>query len=119
MVACSIDGHSDDIIAFASIYSNGGAGIILLNSSATDHIVEISLADFEAGDKFYFYEILQGNTGLWQEKIFVNGLSNTQYSKGGPAGDPGEIPARTADIGDGIKIRAKALSANYIMIEEK
>ncbi len=114
IVESSVD--SDDILIFATSYSSGGAGVVIINTSDTDHTVRIDLSNFTAGDSYYWYTIDTGDEDAFSQKIFVNGESNDVFEKGGPHDTYSTLPAfkRKADT---IVVEVDKLTATYVMIE--
>jgi hypothetical protein len=64
------------------------------------------------------YEITQtDDSNVWSEKIWINGVNNHQFSKGGPSKRFNTIPAWSEPINEKVQIESKKLSAIYLFIE--
>ncbi len=120
MVKNQIVPDLDSLLCFASSYESGGIGMVIINKSATDQTFQIDLPNFSIGNNYYWYELSKYEDGnIWSEKIAVNGISNSKYSKGGPSESIKKIPAFTKNTRQGIRMKIKGLSAIYLLVEGK
>lgn len=117
MVTSTVTGSSD-ILSYASSFTSGQAGTVLVNKGSADHIVTIKLTNFAAGTKYYYYTLNGGSdNGAFSQKVFVNGTGPTGTS-GGPA-SYGTMAANSADIAGGITVNVPARGAVFLIAEGK
>lgn len=115
MVDATVSG-SNDIVAYASKFSSGQSGVVVVNKGTTEQTVSINLINFGYGEKYYVYTLTGGtDNGEFSRKVYVNGLGTTLAS-GGPS-NVELIQAWGMNIGSGIKVTAPARSVNYILVE--
>jgi hypothetical protein len=108
-----------DILCFASSYTNGGLGVVIVNKSNQPKKVELALSNFKPGKNLYWYELAKPDTSDdWSEKVEINGQSEMQNSKGGPLNFD-KIPAWLQPIKKGTVLNVNGLSAIYVLIEGK
>ncbi len=116
IVSSSIAG-SNDVLAYASKFHSGHAGIVVVNKGTTGQVVKLIPNDFGFGERFYAYSLTGGSdNGEFSQVVNVNGHLPT-HTTGGPIDSLEEIPARAYIIGDGIKFMLPARSVQYILIE--
>jgi hypothetical protein len=106
------------IIAYGSSYSSGQAGVILVNTTASQYTANVSFKNFAAGSKYYFYTLNGGTDNApFSHKVYVN--------NSGPAGDSGgpsnysSIPASTANISGGIVVNVPAYGTVFLVADGK
>ncbi|MEO7989833.1 MAG: T9SS type A sorting domain-containing protein [Chryseolinea sp.] len=115
MVSSTVTGNSD-IVAYASKFESGQSGIVVINKSTTEQIVNVSINHFGFGDRYYVYTLTGGtDNGEFSRKVLVNG-KGTALASGGPP-NVGSIAARAMNIGSGVSIAAPSRSVNYILVE--
>jgi hypothetical protein len=109
-----------NVMCFASSFSSGGLGVIIVNKSNKTEAVKLNLSNFKMGKKIYWYELSKPEgSDDWSEKVEVNGQSNIQNAKGGPSANFDKIPAWSKPIKGGLSLEIKGLSVMYILVEEK
>ncbi len=114
MVNSSVAGSSS-IVSYASSFSSGESGIVVVNKGVTKQIVEIDLKNYPDAKSFYRF-VLTGGTdnGDFSRKVFVNGA--------GPAGEGGgpknydTLEAYGKSINGKVKFEAPPLSVSYILV---
>lgn len=117
LVPATVDGNPD-IIAYASTYSSGQAGLALVNVSAAAQTVQVKAKNFRIGGRYYWYS-LEGSTdnGEFSRKVLING-GGPSGEAGGPA-DYATLKARSATTGNGIKLTVPARGAVFLVIDKK
>ena len=90
MVASTVTG-SNTILSYASMFSSGQAGDILVNTSASDQKVTIGINNFLPGTNYYYYVLQGGSDGTFSRKVVING-SGPAGASGGPANFTGIAP---------------------------
>jgi hypothetical protein len=118
MVSSSVSG-SDDVIAYASKFSSGEAGIVIVNKGKTEQMAEMNIKDFKLGNRCYSYSLTGGDdNGEFSQKVFVNGQKPDNLT-GGPVNDLQNIKALSQEINDGVKIVLPPWSVQFLLIEGK
>ncbi|HKP33045.1 MAG TPA: hypothetical protein VJT83_09965, partial [Chitinophagaceae bacterium] len=113
MLASSTIGN---VMAYASSYSSGEKGVILVNKTSTSQIALVSIDNAKAGSRFYWYTLTGGSdNGEFSRKVFVNGKGPTEIS-GGPALEYSTLKPNSASTTGGIKVNMPARSVAYIVI---
>jgi hypothetical protein len=109
--------YTTDVLAYASSFTSGEKGVILVNKENTARVVQVGLDNAKAGSRFYWY-ILTGGTdnGEFSRKVYVNGQGPTEQS-GGPATSYTTIKPYSALTSGGIKINMPARSVAYVVID--
>jgi hypothetical protein len=116
MLSTSIIGTS--IAAYASSYTSGEKGAVMINKSNTDQVVQVSLQNATPGARFYWYTLTGGtDNGEFSRKVFVNGKGPTEPS-GGPSTEYTTIKPWSAVTSGGIKVTMPARSAVYLVIDK-
>lgn len=111
--------QAGDVRAFASLFSSGEAGLMLVNTGATDRIVKIQTEGFRPRGRYYRFSLTGGDdTAPFSRKIFVNGRG-PEGPSGGPIGELETIPARSRKIRGPFTVPLKARSVQFILIEGK
>lgn len=104
--------------AYASSFTSGETGAVLLNTAATAMAVEVRIDNFLKGSRFYWYTLTGGtDNGEFSRKVYVNGQ--------GPAGAAGgpdnylSIQPSAAAVSGGIKVSVPARSAVFMVVDKK
>lgn len=106
------------VLAYASSFTSGEKGVILVNKSSTAEIVNISLQNATAGTKFYWYTLTGGtDNGEFSSKVYVNGNGPTEPT-GGPSSTYTTISANSALTSGGINVSLPGRSVAYIVIDK-
>lgn len=109
---------NDSILVYASTFSSGEAGIVLINTSNISQTVKLNLSNFQTGKRYYLYTLVGGtDNGEFSQQVFVNG-KGPEYRAGGPK-DIEKIKAYAITIKKEILIDAPPRSVQYIMVERK
>ena len=114
MVASTVTGSSD-ILSYASMFSSGQAGDILVNTSSTDHTVTIGINNFLPGTNYYYYVLQGGSEATFSRKVYVNGSGPSGVS-GGPSNFTGIAPISAAQKG-GITVVVPAYGVVYLVAD--
>lgn len=114
MVSSTVSGSSD-ILSYASMFSSGQAGDILVNTSSTDHTVTIGINNFLPGTNYYYYELQGGTEATFSRKIYVNG-SGPSGASGGPSNFIGIAPIAAQQKG-GITVVVPAYGVVYLVAD--
>ncbi|MEI9922113.1 MAG: T9SS type A sorting domain-containing protein [Bacteroidota bacterium] len=115
MVQSAVSGN-DNIVAYASSFTSGQAGIVLVNKGTTDQTVTFDISNFGYGEKYYYYTLTGGtDNGEFSQVVTVNSYPAT-FATGGPQ-NFATIKAKGTAVGNGVKVNVPARSASYILIE--
>jgi hypothetical protein len=116
MLKSTVTGSSD-VLSFASSFSSGEKGVILINKGTTSQNVNIT-SNATAGNRFYFYTLTGGtDNGEFSRKVFVNGNGPDGIS-GGPS-NYASIKPYSAETKNGIKVALPARSVVYVVMDKK
>jgi hypothetical protein len=117
MLKSTVTGTSD-VLSFASSFSSGEKGVILINKGTSLQKVNIT-SNASAGNRFYFYTLTGGtDNGEFSRKVFVNGNGPDGIS-GGPSSSYTTLKAYSAETKNGIKVALPARSIVYLVIDKK
>ncbi len=116
MVYSSVSGSSD-IVSFASRFSSGQSGVVLVNKGSTAQVISVNMNNFKAGNHYYYY-LLTGGTdnGDFSRKVYVNGKTTT-YAGGGPSDYATLKPYGDSIQGD-IKLNLPKYSTLYLLVDQ-
>ena len=108
---------SNDMLAFASSFSSGEKGVILVNKGTTAQNVSIT-SNATAGKRFYYYRLTGGSdNGEFSRKVYVNGKGPDIIS-GGPS-SYATLKAYSSETKNGIKVALPPRSVVYVVIDKK
>ena len=109
---------SNSIIAYASQFTSGEAGIVIVNKNSIDQVVELSLKNFKPGNRYYTYTLTGGtDNGLFSRKVSINGLTTT--TEGGGPENYESIKAKSSAINGNIKINVPKYAVVHMVVEKK
>jgi len=110
-----------DLLAYASRFSSGHTGIVVVNKGASSLTVRLLPNDIGVGDKYYVYSITGDTTGNLPILCKVN---NTQHDLGrwGPLSGLAGIKAWSYTIGDpigndSIKFSSPPNSIQFVLVD--
>ncbi len=107
-----------NIHTYASSFSSGQKGIIIVNKDRAIKNVEVTLKNHNALGKYYWYELTGGSdNGDFSGKVFVNKVGPSLDPTGGPKSEYKNIKAYEADAKNGIYMKLAPRSVNFVVIE--
>ena len=107
-----------NIAAYASQFTSGEAGIVLVNKGNSELVVELNLQNFKPGSRYYTYTLTGGtDNGLFSRKVFVNGLTTTTEA-GGPENYE-SIKAKSTLINGNIRLNIPKYAVVHLVVEKK
>ncbi len=107
-----------DVVCYASSFTSGEMGVVLVNKSSDAKSVEVKIQNFSMGSRFLWYTLTGGtDNGEFSRKTLINGVA-TSYASGGPANYQ-TIPAYGAQTSGGIRVQVPARSSVFMAIEKK
>ena len=117
LIPSSVIGASN-VLAYASSYTSGDKGVVLVNKGTGSQIVLVSVDGAKPGNRFYWYTLSGGSdNGEFSRKVFVNGRGSSEIS-GGPASEYTSIKPYSASTSGGIKVAMPARSVVYLVIDK-
>jgi hypothetical protein len=115
-VRSTVMGNSN-VLAYASRFKSGHAGIVVVNKGTTEQVVKLSPQDYKTGERFYVYSLTGGtDNGEFSLSVYVNEVPPTNAT-GGPIDGLEDLPAWAYSTGDEIKFTSPARSVQFILIE--
>jgi len=117
MVSSTVSG-SADVFSYASSFTSGQAGIVLVNRGLASQVVNINLQNFAAGTRYYYYVLVGGtDNGEFSRKVYING-NGTSLASGGPSNYT-QIKAKGSLIQGGIKVASPPRSVIFLVADGK
>jgi hypothetical protein len=118
MVGSSVTGGNGDVLSYASSFSSGEAGLIVVNKGIASQTVKINISNFKPGSRYYYYTLTGGtDNGEFSGKVYVNG-SGPSGANGGPANYLDQS-AYSSSLASGMKISVPPRSVIYLVAEGK
>ena len=116
MVKSTVSGNSN-IMSYASSFSSGESGVVVVNIGTTKQIVEFDLKNYPEAKSFYRY-VLTGGTdnGEFSRKVYVNGETTTLQG-GGPLNYE-TLNAFGKSILGKVKFEAPSRSVTYVLVSK-
>jgi hypothetical protein len=110
--------NGSGVMAYASSFTSGEKGVILVNKNTTSQTVQLTLQNFTAGSRFYWYTLTGGtDNGEFSRKVFVNGKGSNEPT-GGPAAEYTTLKAYSATTTNGVKVGMPARSVVYLVMDK-
>ncbi|HUR09811.1 MAG TPA: hypothetical protein VM012_00490 [Flavitalea sp.] len=107
---------TNNILAYASSFTSGGKGLILVNKETTAVTAGITIKNGSHGARIYWYTLTGGtDNGEFSRKVLVNGIGPTEIS-GGPA-SYATLKANSALVPGAIKVSLPGRSVVFLVIE--
>ncbi|MEJ5352611.1 MAG: T9SS type A sorting domain-containing protein [Melioribacteraceae bacterium] len=108
---------SNDLLAYASTFSSGHLGLIVINKSKNDLIAEVKPINHKFGERYYIYSLTGGSSSTdFSQQVYVNGVGPKGLTWG-PLEVLEEIPAFAFNSEGEIKFSSPARSVQYVLIE--
>ena len=108
---------NDDVVAYASTFSSGEMGVVVMNKGESEQIVKLEPVKQGCGERFYIYSLTGGSdNGDFSQVVYVNDCG-PDYTSGGPIQDFEDAEAYAYSVGDTIKFVSPKRSVQYILIE--
>jgi len=114
VVAASAD--DPNVLVYASVFSDGKKGVVLINKDTLAKTVSIHLPDAKPKAQWYAYTLTGGNdNGLFSQQVWINGIAPSL-----PAGGPEhfeKIKAQSTEFSDDVKTILPPMAVQYLLIE--
>jgi hypothetical protein len=109
--------ENKSILAYASSFNSGHAGIVVVNRGKTEQVVKLEPQGLILGEKYYLYSLTSGDdNGEFSQIVYVNNEAPTNAT-GGPIEHLQEIPAWAYNTEDKIIFASPARSVQFILLE--
>jgi len=117
MISSSVTG-STSIVSYASSFSSGQAGMVLVNTGETGQTVNVKFKNYYTGSNYYYFT-LQGGTdnGDFSGQVLVNS-NGPSINYGGPA-NYASLPANSTSTSNGIKVTVPARGVVFLVVDKK
>lgn len=118
MVSSTVSGNNN-IVSYASSFSSGQAGAVLVNQGSTDQVVNLQFNNFSIGTNYYYYE-LQGGTdnAPFSHDVFINGVGPANGVTGGPS-NYASVAAIAEPVSGGVTVIVPAYGAVFLVADKK
>lgn len=118
MLASTVSG-SNDVLTYATSFTSGEKGVVLVNRGTSVQNVAIHFEHFTPGNKIYFYTLTGGtDNGEFSRMVYINNTAPENGKAGGPL-SYATIKARASTITDGIRITLPARSVVFSIVDKK
>ena len=115
MVESTVTGNIG-VVAYASTFTSGETGIVVVNKGRTGETVTIDIPDDPFGLNYYYYTLTGGtDNGDFSRKVLINGIETDE--EGGGPDEYETIPAKVSETWEGIKVDLPPLSVVYVLVE--
>jgi len=105
-----------DVLTYASRFSSGQTGVVVVNKGGTTRAVEIDPIKIGVGKKYYVYSLKGNDASEFPTSLSVNNIPPTAGAWGPLSGLSG-IKAWSFSIGDTICFESPAKSIQYVLID--
>jgi hypothetical protein len=117
MISSSVTGSSS-IVSYASSFSSGQAGMVVVNTGESDQTVNLHFNNYYTGSNYYYYTLHGGtDNGDFSGKVLVNGTGPT-IGYGGPSNYV-SIAAYSTSTTGGIKVTVPARGVVFLVVDKK
>lgn len=107
--------NEPNIISYASTFSSGQIGLVLINTGNEDETIKIKTQNFKPGAKYYWYSLTGGtDNGEFSQQVFINGVGPSL-----PVGGPDNYENIKAYSGNAsnLQIPCPRKSVEYVLID--
>jgi hypothetical protein len=108
-------GTAENMDVLASSFSSGQAGLIVLNKSPEHRTTALSLKNYTAGSRYYYYILSPENDNPFSKKVIVNGQTSSTAA-GGPQ-QYEEVKAFSSITDGAVSLELPPFSVAYVMLE--
>jgi len=107
---------SPSIYAYATRFSSGHTGVVILNVGTAALTVELKPDQIGVGDRYYVYTLTGVDNTTWPQEVVVNGHLPTGAAWG-PLDSLQTIPAAAYPVGTSILVPSPRRSVEYVLID--
>ncbi|MBN1407789.1 MAG: T9SS type A sorting domain-containing protein, partial [Calditrichaceae bacterium] len=106
-----------DILSYASVYSSGEIGVIIVNKGDAEQVISVDMKSIGVGQNYYIYSFIGGtDNGDFSQNVYINGYGPSA-NHWGPIDGLSDLPADSYPIENEIKIVSPGRSVQMVMIE--
>jgi hypothetical protein len=116
MVTSSVKGN-DSIVSYASTFSSGQSGIVLVNKGVLPRTVNIKMNNFSYGQRYYYYVLTGGTDSTFSRDVFINGQGAASGYYGGPLNYSSINPYGSTIVNGTINIDIPKYGAVFLLVE--
>ena len=114
----SASSSNKDILCYATRFSSGETGVVIINKNTTERVVSINANLIGVGNNYYIYSFTGGtDNDPFSQNVYINGNGPDTY-QWGPYENLNSIPADKYSTGNEIKFTSPGKSIQYIMLEK-
>jgi hypothetical protein len=107
---------SQNVICYASSFSSGEIGLVIINKGTQPEMVGINMPDFGYGDRYYLFSLTGGtDNGNFSQKVIVNDHQPDNQT-GGPINDIEGLKAWSEVISKPVTFYSPGYSVQYLLI---
>jgi len=118
MVGSSVTDGNGDVLSYASSFSSGEAGVVIVNKGTASQTVKLNINNFKPGSRYYYYTLTGGtDNGEFSGKVYVNG-NGPSGAAGGPANFL-DLNANSSALANGLKLSVPPRAVIYLVAEGK
>jgi hypothetical protein len=108
---------TNDVASYATSFSSGQMGVMLVNTKNETKTIGINLQNFKPGQKYWYYELVGGkDNGNFSANVFVNG-HGSEYIKGGPSENYFKLNPFATNIENEVKVDLPPYGTVFMLIE--
>jgi hypothetical protein len=107
---------STEIHCWATTFSNGYVGVVLMNQSSINLTVRLMPQNTGVGSRYYVYTLTGVGAGEFPEAVAVNGFGPTGAAWG-PLDSLENVPAMAYPITNQIRIPSPARAVEFVLLE--
>ena len=116
MVASTVVGDTN-VVSYASTFTSGQSGFVLVNKDPNPQVAEIKFANFIPGAHYYYYTLTGGtDNGDFSRSVYVNGQSNVATGLG-PSNYASLQPNGSNIVNGSVKIAMPKYSVVYVLVD--
>ncbi len=110
--------NNSNILSYASSFTSGEKGIVLINTSTKQETVKITLNNANVGKRFYWYILTGGSdNGDFSRKVLVNSVGSQGEAMGGPVKNYKTIKAYSSPTDNGVSLTIPPKATVFLVIE--
>jgi len=107
-----------DILCYATKFSSGETGVVIINKNTTEQVVSITSNSVGVGNNYYIYSFTGGtDNDPFSQYVYINGNEPDEY-QWGPYDDLLSIPANKYEVENEIKFTSPGRSIQFIMLDK-
>ncbi|MDN5286611.1 MAG: C-terminal target protein [Mucilaginibacter sp.] len=118
LISSTVQGGNGDILSYASSFSSGEAGVVLVNKGTSTQTVGVSIKNFVPGTRYYYYTFTGGaDNGEFSGKVYING-NGPEGTSGGPTSYL-TLTASSSAMNSSVKVSAPPRSVVFLVADGK